>query len=135
MYETLTVYMNKLKYDYYGKWHCGENEFPFVNYTLTVHRFEDAVYEFVDEHKEMGLQRYYSILENNNIEYTAEKMREADECKLNGQTLMALIVGAIRAERLCTGALLGFLEDGCIIKWLTRLEEIDKSGNSNDKSV
>lgn len=108
MYETLTVYINKLKYDYYGKWHCGENELPFVNYTLTVHRFEDAVYQFVDEHKEMGLQRYYSILENNNIEYTAEKMREADECKLNGQTLMALIVGAIRAERLCTGALLGF---------------------------
>lgn len=70
MYETLTSYINKLKYDYYGKWHCGENEFPFVNYTLTVHRFEDAVHQFVDEHKEMGLQRYYSILENNNIEYT-----------------------------------------------------------------
>lgn len=109
MYETLTSYINKLKYDYYGKWHCGENEFPFVNYTLTVHRFEDAVHQFVDEHKEMGLQRYYSILENNNIEYTLEKMREADECKLNGQTLMALIVGAIRAKRLCTGALLEFL--------------------------
>lgn len=131
----MTVYINKLKYDYYGKWHCGENEFPFVNYTLTVHRFEDAVHQFVDEHKEMGLQRYYSILENNNIEYTLEKMREADECKLNGQTLMALIVGAIRAKRLCTGALLEFLGDGCIIKWLTQLEEIDKFGNSNDKSV
>lgn len=48
---------------------------------------------------------------------------------------MALIVSAIRAKRLCTGALLKFLGDGCIIKWLTQLEEIDKFGNSNDKSV
>lgn len=33
------------------------------------------------------------------------------------------------------GSIAWLLEDGCIIKWLTRLEEIDKSGNSNDKSV
>lgn len=38
---------------------------------------------------------------------------------------MALIIGAIRAERFCNGALLGSFEDGSIRKWLERLKEID----------
>ena len=39
---------------------------------------------------------------------------------------MALIIGAVRAERFCDGALLDFLDTGCILKWLQRLEEIDE---------
>ena len=40
---------------------------------------------------------------------------------------MALIVGAIRADRFCEGALLSFFNNGCIIKRLERLEIIDGS--------
>ena len=52
-------------------------------------------------------------------------MSEADVSKLDAQCVMALIVGAVRAERFCDGALLGFFKDGSIQKWLTRLKEID----------
>lgn len=39
---------------------------------------------------------------------------------------MALLLGAVRAERFCDGALLGFFEDGSIRRWLVRLREIDE---------
>ncbi|MFQ8599328.1 MAG: DUF6508 domain-containing protein [Oscillospiraceae bacterium] len=49
-------------------------------------------------------------------------MREADvpHWTLN---VMALIM-AVRAERFCDGALLGFFKDGSIRKWLERLKEV-----------
>ena len=52
-------------------------------------------------------------------------MSEADVSHLDGKCIMALIVGAVRAERFCDGALLGFFKDGSIKKWLMRLKEID----------
>ena len=45
---------------------------------------------------------------------------------MNGQAVMALLLGAIRAEKFCSGALKTFLELGCIEKWLTRLQELEK---------
>jgi len=45
---------------------------------------------------------------------------------LNEQCVMALIMGAARAERFCDGALLGSFNSGCIAKWLIRLKNIDK---------
>ena len=39
---------------------------------------------------------------------------------------MALLMGAVRAERFCDGALKEFVENGSITKWLERLKEIDK---------
>ena len=35
-------------------------------------------------------------------------------------------LGIIRAERFCEGTLLDFCKNGCIAKWLLRLQEIDK---------
>ena len=54
-------------------------------------------------------------------------MSEADVSSLDGQCIMALIMGAVRAERFCDGALLRFFREGCIRKWLERLKEIDDS--------
>ena len=53
-------------------------------------------------------------------------MEGADVSALDGKTVMALLVGAVRAERFCDGALLGFLETGCIGRWLQRLRQIDE---------
>ena len=36
-----------------------------------------------------------------------------------------LIYGAIRAERFCDGAILAFLKDGTIVRWLERLKTLD----------
>lgn len=43
---------------------------------------------------------------------------------------MALITGAVRAERFCDGALLGFFKDGSIRKWLERLKELDNGSGT-----
>ena len=43
--------------------------------------------------------------------------------ELNGQAVLALIMGAVRAERFCSGALEGVLQNGSITKWLKRLEK------------
>jgi hypothetical protein len=54
-------------------------------------------------------------------------MEKADVSDLNAQCVLSLVMGAIRAERFCDGALLDFFESGCILKWLERLNEIDRS--------
>lgn len=41
------------------------------------------------------------------------------------KTVVALILGVIRAERFCDGAPMGFCENGYIQRWLTRLKAID----------
>lgn len=44
---------------------------------------------------------------------------------MNGKSVMALLVCAVRAERYMQGALLDLFESGTIKKWLSRLIEID----------
>ena len=134
MFESLTSFLPKMNTADFGEWIIDkENDgspehpkhFPFVDYQRVVRDLEKAVYSFIDQHKEMELTQYSKILEEAQIEWGMESMRHADVSKLNGKTVMALLVGAIRAERFCDGALLGFCEEGSMTKWLKRLQEID----------
>lgn len=99
---------------------------PFVKYSRTVSALESSVMSFVDNHPELCLTRYADILERAGLEWGSESMEGADVSALDGKTVMALLVGAVRAERFCDGALLGFLESGCIGRWLQRLRQIDE---------
>ena len=137
IYKKLTDYIPFIEDDKFGEWIIDrENDgtmehpiqFPFVSYSEMVRKFERDVYEFMEEHPEYGLNRYGEILEQNHIEWGTKSMNEAKLDALDGKTIMALLMGAVRAERFCDGALLGFFEDGAISKWLKRLEEIDKEG-------
>ena len=56
-------------------------------------------------------------------------MSGTDVSELDGQAVTALLLGAVRAERFCDGALLGFFEDGSMRRWLLRLREIDDKGS------
>ena len=56
-------------------------------------------------------------------------MSGADVSELDGQAVMALLLGAVRAERFCDVALLGFFGDGSMRRWLLRLREIDDKGS------
>ena len=134
MFETLTSLLPKLQGTEYGEWIIDrENDgspehpkhFPYVAYGSVVTDLEKAVYCFVDEHREMELTQYADILGAAKIKWGADSMRDADVSSLDGRTVMALLVGAIRAERFSDGALLGFCEDGSVAKWLLRLKEID----------
>lgn len=78
----------------------------------------------------MELTRFGDILEKANIKWDAQSMKYADVSALDGRTVMALLVGAVRAERFCDGALLTFCEGGNVAKWLQRLKELDEERQS-----
>ena len=132
-FENLIKYLPLLEDDNFGAWVIDrENDgtpehpiqMPFVNYSEMVHHFIEDVYDFSENNKDFKLTRYGEILEKNGLEWGSRSMSEADVSALDGQCVMALIMGAVRAERFCDGALLGFFKDGSIRKWLLRLKKL-----------
>ena len=133
-YENLTKYLLQLNDEPVGEWiidHKNDGslehpkQMPFVNYTEMVHHFIEDVYAFKDTNEDLELNRYGEILQENGLEWGGESMRGADVSTKNARCVLALIMGAVRAERFCDGALLSFFKDGSIRKWLQRLEDID----------
>ena len=143
-FENLIKYLPLLEDDNIGTWIIDrENDgtpehpiqMPFVNYFEMVHNFIKDVYDFEEKNKDFELTRYGEILEKNGLEWGSKSMSEADVSSLDGQCIMALIMGAVRAERFCDGALLGFFKDGNIKKWLERLKKIDTNNISEEKKL
>lgn len=56
----------------------------------------------------MELNRYGDILNQNGLKWGSKSMSTADVSNLDAQCIMALITGAVRAERFCDGACLDF---------------------------
>lgn len=136
IYSPLVSFIPRLKGISYGenypKQQSGDGsvenpyQMPYFVYTDVVREFEKAVYQFGEEHPEFQLNQYIDIMLVNGLKWDEEIMTNADVSNMNGKVVMALIYGAVRAERFCSGALNSFLELGCIEKWLTRLQELDK---------
>ncbi len=136
-FQALTKYIEKIsKATSFGEWVIDrENDgtfehpiqMPYVNFHELVSTFVSEFYQFSDKHSEYQLTDYSTTLENNGLEWGPEAMRKADAEKLDAKAVLALIMGAIRAERFCDGVLLGFFQDGSILKWLKRLEDLDKA--------
>lgn len=140
MFESLTKHLPAIENaEGFGNWVVDRDskgtmndpiKMPYVNYETTVADVEQAIYDFVDEHPEYELTHYRDILERNGLEWDSQAMSGADVSELDGQAVMALLLGAVRAERFCDGALLGFFEDGSMRRWLLRLKEVDgRDGN------
>lgn len=121
MYEKLTAFLPRLQNSSLGTWIHEEGQFPYVDYEDVVHEFEQEVYNFLHEHAEMNISDYRSVLDEAGV----KKLHEADVSALDGRVIMAMIIRAIRSERFCDGALLGYLNDGSVEKWLKRLQDID----------
>lgn len=139
MFESLTKHLPAIENaEGFGNWVVDREskgtmddpiKMPYVNYGTTVADVEQAIYDFVDEHPEYELTHYRNILERNGLEWGSQAMSEADVSELDGQAVMALLLGAVRAERFCNGAPLGFFENGSVKRWLLRLREIDDKGS------
>lgn len=134
IYKALTDYLPMIKNDSHGEWAVNrENkgiteatiQVPYVSYSKVVRRFQNDVYDFMENHPEYELGCYADILEANGIAWEKKSMQAADVSTLDGKCVMALIIGAIRADRFSEGTLLSFLENGTMTKWLLRLKEID----------
>lgn len=137
MYESLIRYLSALETEerfgeiIVDRVHKGTTDdpiqMPFVDYGKTVTIIEQAIYDFGESHPEFELTRYSEILESNGLKWEMRSMIEADVEKLDGKAVMALLMGAVRAERFCDGALLDFCESSALTLWLLRLAQIDES--------
>lgn len=138
IYDSLICFIETLEDDSIGTWIVDrENDgtmehpiqMPFVEYTSVVRTFEKAVYVFDEEHPEFGLNRYNDILKKYDIEWGVDSMSNADVSEIDGQGIMALLMGAVRSERFCDGALKTFFMNGSIKRWLLRLKELELQAN------
>ena len=141
MFQVLTKYLGRMQQGSYGHWvldttHDGTAqqpiELPFVAYTEAVDAFIIDVFQFAKEHPELGMDDYREILAEHHIKPGVKSMAEAEVSELDGRCVLALLVGAVRAERLCDGAMLYLLRRGCVQRWLGRLEEIETPVTSID---
>ena len=139
MFENLTKYLTEFSQGEFGSWVVdNENDgtpehpiqMPHVNYSSTVNNFTHDVYAFVDDHQEMSLNRYQDILEANGIKWGEVPIDSVKVEDLNAQCVLALILGAVRAERFCDGALLRSFENGMIERCLLRLKELEAEEES-----
>lgn len=136
-YHVLTKYIGKIfEAESLGRWFIDREkdgtsehpiQMPYVNNHELIDTFVMEFYQFLDSHPEYRLSDYHSILESNGLKWDNASMREADIDTLNAECTLALIMGAIRVERFCDGALLSFFEDGSILKWLKHLKRIESS--------
>ena len=135
-FEELTRYIPLLENDKFGDWIVDKKndgspehpiQMPFVNYSAVMDRFIHELYKFGDNHPEFEHTRYGEILKQNGLEWSHESMSGADVSNMDAKCVIALLIGAVRAERFCDGALLGFCEAGSILRWLERLKAIDEN--------
>lgn len=135
-FEVLTKNIPKIKEDTFGKWGpekqgAGKMEdplqFSYVIFTELIHDFISDLYKFCEEHPEYEHTHYGDTLNAAGIEWGSDSMKTADVTNMDAKTVIALLIGAVRAERFCDGALLSFLNDGSITRWLERLKEIDEA--------
>lgn len=133
-FDILTKYIPMIRTDSIGEWVIDKEndgtpehpiQMPFVNNSEMVRHFIEDVYTFEEQNKDIELIRYGDILKENGIEWGTDSMKNADVSDLNAQCVLALIMGAVRAERFCDGALLDFFKSGSILKWLERLDSIE----------
>lgn len=135
-FDKLLSFIPLLKDDGFGEWIIDrENDgspehlihFPYVSYSECVNDLVHAIYDFQENNEDFGLRNYSDILNERGVEWGTESMEAADVSDFDARTIMALMIGAVRAERFCDGALLGFLKSGAILRWLERLQEIVNS--------
>ena len=135
MYESLTCLIPALQNGQAGEWivdrkNDGTKEhpiqFPFVNYGDAACKLIEEIHRFAEKHPEFELNQYQTILKKKKNEQGCDSVWAMDVDQLDGKTVTALLLGAVREERFCEGILLRFCKNGSIVKWLKRLKELDE---------
>jgi len=128
VYEKLTVFLPKLentpkekKFGHFGT----QVDISSMHYDQAVGLFDDAIIQFIADHKDLGLNQYYDIMEAAGIMPNRNPMSYRDISSLDGRTTVALIVWAMRADRFSPGSMMKFCKDGSIVRCLRRLKQID----------
>ena len=134
MYESLTRHIGKISRDTAGTVitdHSGDGtperpyQMPFVSYSSEVEAFVRDIYAFENAHRELKLNDYQEILGRNGIRWDMRSMTDAPAESLDAVCILALLLGAVRTEKFVDGALLRFVRNGSIGRWLERLKDLD----------
>jgi hypothetical protein len=80
---------------------------------------------FVQSNPDYDLSKYQYLLGKRGVKWTHEGMKAADYASLDEEGLLALLVGAFRADHFAEGVLEEFVSEGYVGKWLGRLKCID----------
>ena len=125
-FESLTTYIPKIENtsEYVDK--EKQLPVPFVFYSEECRALEKAIYEFVQNNPEYNLKAYGEIIEEHGIDKANVPLNEVDVSDMDETGVLALLVATVRNERFCDGFYLSMLENGAVLRWLKRLEEIDK---------
>lgn len=139
-FRVLTKYIGKIESAVFsGDWVIDRKndgspehpiQFPLPRFSGMICSFQKEFYQFSESHPEYQSTNYEEILKRNGLKWDGDIMRGADADTLNAGCVLALLMGAVRAEHFCDGALLEFLKDGSILKWLKRLKSIDDGGKA-----
>ena len=134
MFEELTKYVPVFREGGFGKFvsnRTGDGtperpfSFPYVAYSSSVTDYLHDLYAFCDSHPEFEHTAYRRTLEENGLEWGMDSMSGADAGRLDAKCVIALLIGAVRADRFSEGTLLELLEDGSVLRWLERLKELE----------
>ena len=123
MYEALTQYIGQ--FEDVGTWiidreNDGSKEhpiqMPYMSYSKTIMNFFSEMDAFM-------VCNYQEVLKRNDLRWGRE-MGSADVSGFDAEGVLALLTGAVRAERFCDGVILEALESGLVLKWLARIRDI-----------
>ena len=126
MYEALTKYIGQ--FEDVGTWiidreNDGSKEHPIQ---MPYMSYSKAIMKFLSEMDAFMVYNYQEMLKRNDLRWGME-MGEADVSGFDAEAVLALLTGAVRAERFCDGAFASFVRSGAVDRWLGRLKEIDES--------
>ena len=113
----------------FGEWRYPDRpQTPYVEERDVVDQVLEEIFLFVEKHPVYRLPRDYAErLKSNGISWSDAAMRNADVSEADEQCILALFIGIARAERFCDGTVVRFFNNGCALRWLKRLKEIDEA--------
>ena len=89
--------------------------------------FIQEFYFYAMNQVEADLSKYQEILQAAGLEWTQKTLFETDASDLDETTVLALIIGALRADYFSPGILEDLVKAGMVDRWLQRLSELDVS--------
>lgn len=88
--------------------------------------FVREFYHYAMNHPLIDLSQYQEILQEKGLEWTEATLRQTDAAELDSDTILALIMGSLRADHFSPGLLDDLVSDGAIDNWLKRLTQLDR---------
>lgn len=101
------------------------------SYITFIHEFMNSLDKFCNEHPKSVTEHFYNILLENNIAWDIEDMSNTEITSLDEKVVLALILGATKDVSFYEGALLPYIENGSLERWLRRLEYFDSFSATN----